>query len=108
MNHTQNLSLEFTKNKDVSVDITTQTIDSCCNTIDTKLEQEGHDFLKLMTHDLDEADKLRQKTNDAAWVERKRKVTASHMQLVKTNSIAIKNNAIIEDKLQLADATIHS
>ena len=70
------------------------------------MEQEGHNFHELVTKNLDKADKVRQQASDIAWFERKKEMTAAHMQLVKTNSIAIKNNAILADKLQLADATI--
>ena len=105
-NHTQHISDEFEAHKVIIEEITTQTIDSCCNDIDAKLEQEGKNFHDLVTKNLDEADKVRQQANDTAWSERKNEMTAAHMQLVKTNSIAIKNNTILADKLQLADVTI--
>ena len=39
--HYNNLAAEYQDHKEAITDITLQTIDSCCNKIDTRLEHEG-------------------------------------------------------------------
>ena len=94
------------KQRKVITEITAQTIKSCCDDIDSKVIEKGTQIVDNIMLKVKDDNDRRYTSNQAKWEELKAEMTAANTQLVRTNRVAVNNNAKLQEKVKQAEHII--
>ena len=101
------INTTFDKQKKLITDISASTVQKCTSTIED-IDTHMASSISTLTDKINEAESDAIKKHKNSWTTLSSNMTVSHDKLVKTNSVAIKNNAVLTKKLKDAEKKIVS